>query len=578
MNTPETKRWSILRRSLVGFGVLLTLIGLFYTEELWRGKRAWEKCKNGLIAQGVKFDWTNYVSAPVPEDQNFFGVPEMQKWFVGRGESELFKKLSYPGFNNTNRMVVAEVRIVLPGTATDSGHYLLRWDDPAASTEAARLLTNAIGPTASAPQSLQALGLMLRRPEKIRPAQIFLQCQTAPTEKDLRELLPDSILVPGPDSTNGLLKFEANGDGSYRVTLPVLAVAADYLAWSEQVEPEFAQIREALKRPYARMNGNYTDPVQFPIPNFMTVRALAQTLGARAECHFLLGQPEEALRDLTLMNDICHPVMEENKPMTLIAAMINVAVRGLYATQIAYGMRLGVWREPELLVLEKQLKQINVLPAVRQACEAERFFVWYVATTRTSTEYLNLFAGVDPNKRTNSWKSFENAVVGRLIPRGWVYQNIVVGINVEANGIASLDPSGQLVFPDKADEFKKELDALLAHSSVYNLIARRMVPNYQRACQTTAYNQTHVNQALVACALERYHLARGEYPETLGALVPQYLDEVPRDVIGGNPLHYQRAADGKFVLYSVGWNGRDNGGMHGRTSFPFTDGDWVWPD
>ena len=505
----------------------------------------------------------------------------MQQWFVGRGETELSKKLAYPGFkinNNTKRMVVAEVTIGLPGTATPSGQTVLRWEEPAARTEAAKLLTNALGPTASAPQSEVVLGLILRRPEKIRPAQIFLQCQTAPTEKDLQEFLPDSILVPGPDPTNGLLKFEPNGDGSYHVTLPVLAVAADYLAWSEQVEPEFAQIREALKRPYARMNGSYTDPVQLPIPNFVTVRAFAQTLGARAECHFLLGQPEEALRDLTLMNDICHPVMEENKPMTLIAAMINVAVRGLYATQIADGMRLGAWREPELIVLEKQLKQINVLPPVRQACEAERFFVWYVATTRTPAEYLKLFGGVDPNKRINSWKTFENSVLGRLIPRGWIYQNIVVGINIEAKGIASLDPSGQLVFPVKADEFRKELDALLARASVDTIIARRVVPNYQRACQATACNQTHVNQALIACALERYHLARGEYPETLDALVPQYLDEVPRDIIGGGSLHYRRGAGGKFILYSVGWNGQDDNGMRGRTSFPFTGGDWVWPD
>ena len=578
MNTPETKRWSILRRSLIGLGVLLTLIGLFYTEELWRGKRAWEKCKSGLVAEGVKFDWADYVSAPVPEEQNFFGVPEMQSWFTGRSESELARKLSYPGFNSTSRMVVAEVTIGLPGIATTSGQTVLQWEDPGSRTEAARLLTNAIGPTASAPQSSQVLGLMVRKPEEIRPARIFLQCQTAPAEEELQKFLPDSILVPAPEQTNVLLKFERNGTGSYQVTLPVLAVAADYLAWSEQAEPEFTLIREALKRPYARMNGNYTDPVAFPIPNFVTVRLLAQTLGARAECHFLLGQPEEALRDLTLINDFCRPVMEENKPMTLVAAMINVAVRGLYASEIAEGMRLGAWREPQLTTLGKQLKQVNVLPPVRQACAAERFFVWYDAARLSTAEFLNLSDGFDPNRKTNSWKTFKSSVLGGLIPRGWIYQNIVVGVNVEANGIASLDPSGRLIFPDKADEFSKELNALLAHSSVYTIIARRMVPNYQRALQTTAYNQTHVNQALIACALERYHLAHGEYPETLEALEPQFIDEIPRDIIGGGSMHYRRTGGGKFILYSIGWNGRDDGGKRGRTTLPFTNGDWVWPD
>jgi hypothetical protein len=52
--------------------------------------------------------------------------------------------------------------------------------------------------------------------------------------------------------------------------------------------------------------------------------------------------------------------MEENKPMTLLAAMINVAVRGLYANVIDDGIRLQAWRDPQLSVLEEQLKQINI--------------------------------------------------------------------------------------------------------------------------------------------------------------------------------------------------------------------------
>jgi hypothetical protein len=28
-------------------------------------------------------------------------------------------------------------------------------------------------------------------------------------------------------------------------------------------------------------------------------------------------------------------------------------------------------------------------------------------------------------------------------------------------------------------------------------------------------------------------------------------------------------------VYSTGWNGRDNGGVRGKTD---ADGDWVWPN
>ena len=103
--------------------------------------------------------------------------------------------------------------------------------------------------------------------------------------------------------------------------------AKKYLAWSGQFEPDFDFIREALKRPYARMDGDYAKPFEVPMPNFVTVRIVAQTLAQRAHCYLLLGQPGKALRELTLLND-SRRLLEgapTGKPMTLVAAMINVA-------------------------------------------------------------------------------------------------------------------------------------------------------------------------------------------------------------------------------------------------------------
>ena len=64
--------WRVARRILIGLAVLATLIAIFYTEEDWRGKRAWENCKRELEAKGVVLDWDKYIPPPVPDDQNFF--------------------------------------------------------------------------------------------------------------------------------------------------------------------------------------------------------------------------------------------------------------------------------------------------------------------------------------------------------------------------------------------------------------------------------------------------------------------------------------------------------------------------
>jgi type II secretory pathway pseudopilin PulG len=120
----------------------------------------------------------------------------------------------------------------------------------------------------------------------------------------------------------------------------------------------------------------------------------------------------------------------------------------------------------------------------------------------------------------------------------------------------------------------KQAETTLSPSSPYTFLAAMALPNFMKAVQTLARNQTLANEAFLACGLERYRLAHGQYPETLEALVPQFAEKVPHDIVGGQPLRYSRTADGRFELYSLGWNGKDDGGAPGKTT---AEGDWVWP-
>src|SRR5262249_8312988 len=74
-----------------------------------------------------------------------------------------------------------------------------------------------------------------------------------------------------------------------------------------------------------------------------------------------------------------------------------------------------------------------------------------------------------------------------------------------------------------------------------------------------APTQVSVALARVAIALERHRLVHRDYPDTLAALSPQFIDRVPPDLINGQSLHYRREKDQRFILYSVGWNEADDG-------------------
>ena len=85
--------------------------------------------------------------------------------------------------------------------------------------------------------------------------------------------------------------------------------------------------------------------------------------------------------------------------------------------------------------------------------------------------------------------------------------------------------------------------------------------------------------AILACALERYRLDEGRYPEELSALVPRFVAVLPHDIINGQPLKYRRTENGRFILYSVGWNEKDDGGRVATNKDNHQDiqqGDWVW--
>ena len=479
--------WQTVRRILVCFAVLATLLAALYAFENWRGKRAWENARCELEAKGEVLDWSAYIPPPVPDDQNMFKAPKMQEWFV---------KNPGPRYISTNLSLSSR----LTNSATGS------------VGTANNVITNAMA-------------------------------------------------------------------------------AREYLAWSDGLTNEFNLIREALKRPYAIMDGDYQQPFEMPIPNFVTMRNLAQTLAQRAYCYLLLARPEEALRELTLIHDLRHllEARPTGKPMTLVSAMINVAVTGLYVNQIAEGLRLQAWGETQLLTLQRQLEGIDLIAPVRMALKCEPAAVCHMMEAVSFSKLLSMGMVVSGTPRPKSltdrlwdWVRGLKLRAFDLMPRGWIDQNMAVFFTLSQKPLDGFSVEGQLIEPVRVKKALKEFEAAMSRRSLFNLVANVAIPHSGKAIQTCARNQTLANQGAIACALERYRIANGNYPETLDVLVPQFIEKLPHDIVGGQPLKYQRTTDGKFLLYSIGWNETDDGGQvmrdkKGEVNVSSLDGDWVWP-
>ena len=508
----------IARRVLVGLAVLITLVVAFYTEENWRGKHVWEQCKRELEAKGAVLDWNAYIPARVPDSQNIFKAPKMEEWFVGRGANELSDRLSPSSFEkfikqndtNANSVAIARLITIAPTESVPSDHDAV-WElgNTTAREDAAALLNRVLGASAIGSQGFT---FVAKAPKSIKPLRVIVRSEETPTATQLQILFPEGL--------RGQLKIESEPQThSFRVKLDRPFLATDYLAWSASFDSDFDLMREALKRPYARIDIDaQKPPYEMSIPNFVFMRTVVQTLAQRAQCHMLLDQPAEALRDLSLIHSLCRllKAAPTGKPMTLVSAMIDVAITGLYVDTFADGLRLHVWQKPQLAMIQRQLSEIDLIPELRMSFECGR-----ASICRT----LEIVASPESGSRPTLWQNLKHPLSRCIAPSGWTFQNMTTIATLYQKMIDGLNATNDLVSPDAISSANGETERLYRRHDPYAWVAAIAMPNCVKATQTLARNQTLVNEAFVVCALERYHYEHDNYPETLDALVPEFAKE-----------------------------------------------------
>jgi len=91
------------------------------------------------------------------------------------------------------------------------------------------------------------------------------------------------------------------------------------------------------------------------------------------------------------------------------------------------------------------------------------------------------------------------------------------------------------------------------------LVARALLPSIGRAITLHLRIEAELKSARCALAAERFRLAQGRFPNTLGELTPTFLDAVPRDPFIDAELRLA-VNDQGITIYSVNNNAIDDGG------------------
>lgn len=97
-------------------------------------------------------------------------------------------------------------------------------------------------------------------------------------------------------------------------------------------------------------------------------------------------------------------------------------------------------------------------------------------------------------------------------------------------------------------------------TAIPDTLCDMMLPVFDKAWLSDVRNITQNALLQTTLALRAYRLEQGRYPARLNDLTPFYLSEVPADPFAPKgALRYKRT-DNKYVLYSIGPDGKDNGG------------------
>jgi len=92
-------------------------------------------------------------------------------------------------------------------------------------------------------------------------------------------------------------------------------------------------------------------------------------------------------------------------------------------------------------------------------------------------------------------------------------------------------------------------------------ISAELYPHWDLVRWEDVYSATQNALLEVTLALHAYQLDHGNYPATLTALVPGYLHTIPDDPFALKGLLRYRLKGQQYVLYSIGPDGKDDGGV-----------------
>ncbi len=397
---------------------------------------------------------------------------------------------------------------------------------------------------------------------------------------DAKEEVPDPLKLP--DAKDGELPKFADMAKQQRLDLAAWQhyfveagllpaagenAAADVLLALAKFAAPLVQIDAASARPHCRFPVHWENAYAAAVPHLGILNSASKLYALRLSAHLALGDSALACEDFRAGLRLSTATTHEPG---IIPSLTRIALTTAMEKAVWDGLSQHQWAEPELRKIEADLARLDWLQDYIFAIGSERAasnLTFDIIIKRA--QHMQLLHGFSQKGDT----TLNGAL--RLYPIGWLDQSKVRMNHFYDELSVRIDPAARRLFPERPvpSSTNNITGEPRRFCYMYFIITSAAVESVENFFVHAA---TFTDLARLACALERCRLARGAFPQALSELMPDFLATLPAEIVNGEPYRYHRADDGSFLLYSVGPDLRDGGGVIDPKATASKQADWVW--
>jgi hypothetical protein len=346
----------------------------------------------------------------------------------------------------------------------------------------------------------------------------------------------------------------------------------------EKASPILERVREALRQPVLAVEVDHSQWPKTQLPHLSNTRLLARWLNSMATLELHNANLPGAVENITGVLGVAQLTANDR---LLVSEFCRLAILGIAADATWAALQSPACNQTKLTQLQQAWEAVSVLPGMANAIETERLMhlqcyqtvLAWPAWNQMRREMLSfLHWGSGDREPLFDATVSAYALLWRL---AWVHQDQWRYLRESQ---FSLDRARRALGHDwksqRFDDDHQEVPIRNWYDTGRYFLSGSCQPRLSgEACHALRY-ETGRQMVLAAIALKRHELRHGQLPAELTAIVPEFLPDVPRDYMDGQPLRYRLNADKTFTLYSVGEDGVDDGGDPTPRQSPKAS--WMW--